>query len=342
MNKRQAWMLGGSVLLYYLLPLFAWAALVPCGNGIGAGNDYVLTSVSCNLCSVGQLIDNLINFLIGISIPIAVLLFGYCGVLLFTSTSNPKQLEHAKKILRSTFIGFGTILGAWLLVEVILHTLVQESYFVDGKWNRISCVSTITNNPGDPGRLINTNIGDVLNNAIGIVSAPQVINAGSLCAQSKPGATYSNNVCVDSANGVFCPTGYTNGPQGCTSSSGATLGFSPLSNAAGLNSLCQQKGPTYTYFGNTCVSDTGVVDCPTGYTKGTAGCMSPSGALFGGQAIDISQYCSGSTCTADSGKLAVSAFNATAGNNQLILKGGPTRIRTSVNGFGDRYSTTEL
>jgi len=26
----------------------------------------------------------------------------------------------------------------------------------------------------------------------------------------------------------------------------------------------------------------------------------------------------------------------------MFFVGGPTRIRTSVNGFGDRYSTTEL
>lgn len=103
--------------------------LVPC-NGI-----------DCNLCSLVALISKVINFLIMLSVPIAVSLFAYAGALLFTSGTNPGNREKAKHIFPIAAFGFIIALMAWLIIDTILHTLVDKGYWrgIGPNWHTIQC-----------------------------------------------------------------------------------------------------------------------------------------------------------------------------------------------------------
>src|SRR6185436_7641428 len=62
--------------------------------------------LDCQACSVAQLAQNIINWLIGFSIPLAAAMFAYAGIRLFTSQGNPTAKDAAKKIFQNVGIGF--------------------------------------------------------------------------------------------------------------------------------------------------------------------------------------------------------------------------------------------
>jgi hypothetical protein len=96
-------------------------------------------TVDCNLCTLVRLLQNLINFALGLTIPIAVALFAYSAFLLFTSQANPARVTLAKKIFKSALIGFLVALSAWLLVQTVLNVLTQGAQLTNWNWNQITC-----------------------------------------------------------------------------------------------------------------------------------------------------------------------------------------------------------
>lgn len=124
------------------------SGIVPCG---GANDPRGATG--CEACSVVQLAQNIINFLIGLSIPLAAAMFAWAGAIYFMS-GVVNKLEKARKIFSSTLIGFSLVVGGYLMIETILHTILDKNYFTS--WNQVSCVK-----PGD--RPISANISDLIN-----------------------------------------------------------------------------------------------------------------------------------------------------------------------------------
>ncbi len=78
-------------------------------------------------CQLVQLAQNIINFLIYISIVFATLLFMWAGVLYITSGPNPDQISKAHKIFWNVLIGLIVVLGAWLIINTILLAIVSDS-----------------------------------------------------------------------------------------------------------------------------------------------------------------------------------------------------------------------
>jgi hypothetical protein len=143
MQWRSLWYaLGG--LLWALIPVIAESqGLVPCGtsNGIQTSyaglNAYQTSSISCNLCDLGELAQRIVNWLVVVSIPVATVLFAYSGWLLFTSGANPTQIDKAKKTGWAVLVGFCIVLGAWLLVQTSLKILLKDNMYRG--WNQITC-----------------------------------------------------------------------------------------------------------------------------------------------------------------------------------------------------------
>lgn len=127
--------------MWSLIPLVAYAAIVPCG--FGSDVNTFSGSISCDLCDVGQLIQNIINFMVGISIPIAVVLFGWSGILMFTSGASEPQRTKGKKIFNSVFVGFVIVISGWLVVQTILSVLVDDKFFIGGNWNQLQCQNEV-------------------------------------------------------------------------------------------------------------------------------------------------------------------------------------------------------
>ncbi|MBX4192345.1 pilin [Candidatus Parcubacteria bacterium] len=96
------------------------------------------TGINCNLCAAGRLIQNIINFMIGISIPLAALLFAWAGALYWSSGASPGNKDRAKHIFTDAIIGFVIAIAAFLIVQTILKVLFQDRY---QNWSSIQCVS---------------------------------------------------------------------------------------------------------------------------------------------------------------------------------------------------------
>ncbi|HVV39309.1 MAG TPA: pilin [Candidatus Paceibacterota bacterium] len=159
------------------------SGLIPC-NG-----------TDCQACSVVSLIQNVINFAIGLSIPIAMALFAWAGVLYYTSATNLHNIEHAKAIFSSAIIGFVVALGAYLIIETILHGILNDKYFQG--WNKIECVD-------NDDRPTGKNIGDLLTQVLGTPGAQLTVLATEVVATCEQG-TYNDKqeACVNAQGSVI-------------------------------------------------------------------------------------------------------------------------------------------
>lgn len=104
-----------SVLFIVLVPMYVFAAIVPCG---GSGQQ------ACNFGFFITLIKNVINFLIfKLAVPLAAISFAVAGVMILTAGDNTGQVEKAKEIFWNVVIGLIVALSAWLIVIAILTAL---------------------------------------------------------------------------------------------------------------------------------------------------------------------------------------------------------------------------
>lgn len=117
-------------------PASAQSSLVVCGTGDSAGVSQN-SATGCQACHIFQLIDNIVRFLILISVSIASLLFAYAGFLYITAGGGDGANE-AKKIFKDVFIGFVIALCGFLIVDTIIRTLVSGS-FTGPSWSTIPC-----------------------------------------------------------------------------------------------------------------------------------------------------------------------------------------------------------
>src|SRR3989344_3403584 len=147
MQKQRAFLFFIASLVWILVPLVAAAqGLVPCEG------------IECNLCNLGELMQNIINFLIGLSISIAAVMFAYAGFLYTTAGANPTQIGRAHKIFQNVLIGFLIAISAWLVVQTILNAVFdKESFFESGQdWFDLKCVSETGTGEGE--RLMGTSL----------------------------------------------------------------------------------------------------------------------------------------------------------------------------------------
>lgn len=132
---------GAVAIFAVLLPLGTVVAQPP-GGIVSCSDPAGIGSVSCNICSMVTLGQNIINFAILIAMPIAMLLFAWAGFLYFTSGFSSAQITTAHSIFKKTAIGFVAVLVAWLVVNtVILQVIVKNNagYFSDvgGTWYKV-------------------------------------------------------------------------------------------------------------------------------------------------------------------------------------------------------------
>ncbi|OHA16523.1 MAG: hypothetical protein A3G52_00260 [Candidatus Taylorbacteria bacterium RIFCSPLOWO2_12_FULL_43_20] len=104
-----------ACLLFFLLASSALGAgLVPCDG-----------PEECDFEQAVILIQNIITFLIKISIAISALVFAASGYMMLTAGGNEGQIKKAKEMLGKVLIGFLFILSAWLIVYTITNALLK-------------------------------------------------------------------------------------------------------------------------------------------------------------------------------------------------------------------------
>ena len=102
------------VALLTVFPLVTFAQIVPCDGP------------NCDWGSLLELGQNILDFMIQLSIVIAAGMFAYAGVLFFSDTGNAQNIERGKNLFSATVIGIVIVLVAWLVVNTLLETLTGE------------------------------------------------------------------------------------------------------------------------------------------------------------------------------------------------------------------------
>jgi hypothetical protein len=237
------------------------------------------TGTNCQACHLAQLGQNIINFLIGLSIPLAAALFAWAGILMFSSPiageASTSRINKGKDIFKSVFIGFMIVIAAWLVVQTILKTVLKDGYYQS--WNEIKCVDA-------DDRPLNAKFSDLLSVLPWLNTAPQVTVVGNTGFEASygcgAGQTALNGRCVATENPSidFGPVSTLANPTTCYS--GDTLEGKFCSGAEGY----------YSPFAVTNLNSGPGGNCPPGYKytedEYSYWCQGPGGAEDWEEVID--------------------------------------------------------
>jgi zinc transporter ZupT len=81
----------------------------------------------CGFNDLMKLINNIIDWIIKISVPVAAGVFAWAGFLYMT-TAVADNKNKAKRMFWSVFKGFVFILSAWIIVKTIMLALLNPSF----------------------------------------------------------------------------------------------------------------------------------------------------------------------------------------------------------------------
>ncbi|MFA5838388.1 MAG: pilin [Candidatus Paceibacterota bacterium] len=109
------------VLFLFNVSVVYGAGLVPCGGG-GA-------EPACDFNQFIVMAQTIINFILGLSVTVAVIMFTYAGILYLTASGAQDQIKKAHKIFTNVLIGFIVIISAWLVINTIANALLDKTNF---------------------------------------------------------------------------------------------------------------------------------------------------------------------------------------------------------------------
>lgn len=75
--------------------------------------------------SIQDLITKILDIMVQIGTPIAVLFIIYSGFLFVVARGNPEKINHAKEVFLYAIIGTVLLLGAFAISEIIKNTVNQ-------------------------------------------------------------------------------------------------------------------------------------------------------------------------------------------------------------------------
>ena len=107
------------ILFILITPVFSFAQgpFVPdCG-----------TQGNCGYQDLLKMVNNIIKWIIMISVPVAAGVFAWAGFIYMT-TGIADQKSYAKGMLWKVFWGFVAILSAWIIVNTITNTLLSPDF----------------------------------------------------------------------------------------------------------------------------------------------------------------------------------------------------------------------
>lgn len=175
---------------------------VPNSGPKPASNIIPCTGLDCRPCDLAALAQNFINYLIGLTIPLAAVMFAWAGILYFTSATNEANITKAKAVFKVVLWGFLIAIGAYIAIQLLLRTLLGNEY---KNWNSIQCVD----NSLRPGSLQagskTTNVGEFFG-GLGRINtgapSPIMVSGGNSISTFEQRFTAANGT-------ARCPTGYT-------------------------------------------------------------------------------------------------------------------------------------
>lgn len=101
--------------------------IIPCDGTETALINGKTVVVGCTFNDFVRLAQNLINYLIFISIPLTAIAFSYAGFLMVTAAGSEEKIKQGKAIFGKVLMGFIFILSAWLIVYTITSALLCKA-----------------------------------------------------------------------------------------------------------------------------------------------------------------------------------------------------------------------
>lgn len=134
------------VLITFLaIPGFSVGAQVPDSSlDLGATQVAALVTCSgpdCTTCDFVEMVNEIIQWIIGIMVALAVLLLAVAGVRLVTSGGDTGALEKAKSTFVNVVIGFILVLASWLIVDTILKLMTNTGGLE--VWGEVECIGMV-------------------------------------------------------------------------------------------------------------------------------------------------------------------------------------------------------
>lgn len=109
------------VSLSVLLPVFTFAqekGLVPECTRPGG----------CGFAEFVQLINNVVSFLVKISIPISAGVIAWAGFNMIMDGGNSTKRRESIEMIKKVIIGFVIMLAAWIIVSTLLDALLSSQF----------------------------------------------------------------------------------------------------------------------------------------------------------------------------------------------------------------------
>ena len=101
--------------------------VVPCGNQVDREGQ---VSDPCEIGDLFTLIDNIIDWILIVMIPLAVVSIAIGGAMLVLGGANEEWQSKGKEIITSALWGLVIVLAAWLIVWAIVEPLVRSDFDV--------------------------------------------------------------------------------------------------------------------------------------------------------------------------------------------------------------------
>lgn len=118
-NKKTFATIASFALLVF--PVVAWAQVgIPCGDIAGGQKE-------CGFNDLIKLGNNIIKFLmLSVAVPLAALGFMYTGGRLVLMPAKEGEWTAAKKRFGDLAMGFGIMLGAYVLIKTVLFAFLND------------------------------------------------------------------------------------------------------------------------------------------------------------------------------------------------------------------------
>lgn len=112
-----------------VLSVFFGVFFTVSGESNNNSNIIPCTGVDCNICSVFELISNIINFAtFTIAAPLGGLIMAYGGIKMIISGGNESAREEGINAIKAAIYGLVITLAAWLMVNTVLGALADNSW----------------------------------------------------------------------------------------------------------------------------------------------------------------------------------------------------------------------
>lgn len=131
-----------SVPVVHAAPFDIW-------SGTGAGGSATCNVEGpCTFCDGMKVIFNIVETLVFVVIPLAVLVIVYGGIRLVTASGSEENVKKGKDAITNAVIGVVIALAAWVVINETLHILTGNISF---PWNELQCTDDKIVLPGSGG-----------------------------------------------------------------------------------------------------------------------------------------------------------------------------------------------